>query len=426
MSKIIYIYIYFQYCIFLFSFYNITRHFTTMVCSPMIVCNAIKKIFWLSVGIMFLLFIGFVSTIVVRTTREDYMCDTLHNATKFEIVGCEVEIAMRNGYEVLGDLFNYYDKNTNITGTQSTTDVENEDKSHENPDHTPIEKKRNELTLSSTALRSHRDFIECISNSDCGIVPKCYYDLSVNKKYNLPIDNINGSIFIIKNYVPFHVDYFWDAHGCDNIIKNNLPKLNHVRLTPNSAVYIDSLCIGVHTLQLYIDPNQTVSSEDSKMYTNISSLASNPNLNDLEPISTVLSSNLECAKQQACRYLNTVCFSNIDESERCEYYGAACNYFTDTDESAKNYCLQDCFYLHHPTCIPPNATLKSESIVQWVCQGGGIEGSSVDGNINTGPVIALAVAFSTAVVMLVGTCVSLHSQKRKLVEQNNIIISNFV
>lgn len=396
----------------------------------MFVCRCIKNTFWLSVGIMFILFIGFVSTVVVKTVRKGYVCDTLYNATKAEILKCKAEVAMKTGYDTLSDLFDYYDKNVNITGTQKTPvvpkppSVPDDDNDKEDNQTT----KRHAFEISADApvkLRSYKNFIDCMSDSNCGIISKCYYDLNINEKYNSNVEHINGSVFVIKNYVPYHVDYFWDVYGCGEGGEETASKVFHARLSPNSAVHVDSLCYGVHTMRLYVDPNQYVYGEGVKLYTNASTLSDNPTIDELEPILTVLSSNLECSRAQSCRYLSDVCFAKSDTSDRCETYRMACNYFSDVDESAKDYCLQDCFYMHHPTCIPPNATLKTESLVQWVCRGGGIEGSPVDGNINSGPIIALSVLFSTACVMLVGTCVSLHTYKRKLMAAEKATISNY-
>lgn len=377
----------------------------------MMVTRCIKRSCWLSIGIMVLLFVGLISAIVVKTVRKGYVCDTLYNATKTEIMKCKFEVALKTGYETFSDLFEYYDKTVNITGTQKQPQIQPQ----------PSRKKRRlqeSQDVSPFQLRSYKGFIDCLSDSNCGVVSKCYYNLDINEKYDSVAKRINGSVFVIKNYVPYHVDYFWDVYGCS--AGENIDKIQHVRLAPNSAIHVDSLCYGVHTIRLYVDPNQYVyqegeeEGEGSGYFTNASSLSQNPRIDELEPIFTTLSSSLECSKTQSCRYLSDVCFGKPDASDRCNNYRMACNYFSDVDESAKNYCLQDCFYLHHSACIPPNATLKSEALVQWVCRGGGIEGSSVDGHINSGPIIVVSVSFCTVVVMLVGTCVSLHSHKRKL------------
>lgn len=369
---------------------------------------------------MFLLFAGFVSTIVVRTVRKGYICETVPNTTKMEVLKCKGEIAFENGYVVLRDLFEYYDRNVNITGSQQTS------QNNTPPLEVPFTSKRSteELPIFPIKLKSYKSFIDCISDSNCGIVSKCYYNLNINEAFRINSTNVNGSIFVIKNYVPFYVDYFWDVYGC---VDNPNSDVYHARMAPNSIIYLDSSCVGTHTLRLYVDPNQYVYEDNNnQLYTNTSSLALSPTIDELEPILTVLASNIECARLQTCRYLNNVCFSTSDNIIRCEQYRAGCNYFTDLDETAKEYCLQDCFYLHHPNCIPPNTTLKSEALVQWVCRGGGLEGSSVDGEIHSGPVIALSLLFTTSMVVLIGTCTSLHTYKRKLMVAETAVVNNYL
>jgi|694.fasta_scaffold48055_2 hypothetical protein len=378
------------------------------------VVSFIKKSCWVSVAVAIILFVGLISIIVVKTNRNGSKCEGVRNASKFDILKCKGELAYDSSKETLENLFDFYDENTNITGTQQSHPAP----SPNNENH----RKKRDIGTTSFKLVEYEPFLKCLTDVNCGIISKCMYDIEYASqtdgmlKNNSKIDVIYGSLYVIKNYVPYAVDYYWMIIGNNAEIyeKYGNKTLHKVRMQPNSALYIDSRLISKHHIKVYFDERQEIITDGEHYKTNVHEL---PNIVDngfLSGLSTINSPGIECQKYQACKYLTGVCFANDLNGDRCYEYQDACRFFYDADRSVKDYELIDYFYTYYPSCVPPNATINPEEISDWVCKGGGISGSSV-GHINSTPVVVLSLLLFASITVHVAAVYAYYNFKKKII-----------
>lgn len=391
------------------------------------VVSLFKRACWFSVAVAVLLFIGLLSIIIIKTNNKSSQCNALTNATKFDVLKCKGELAYDSSKETMESLFNFYDENTNITGTQQTKPPQKR-----TTDDRRIEKKT--ISPETHVLTEYEPFLKCLTDVNCGIVSKCAYDIEYKTTNPTPtpigeddnttdttahtdayMTNVYGSLYIIKNYVPYIVDYYWIIIGDEEEIKkqHGNTTLHKVRMQANSALYIDTRIVSKHHVKVYFDERQTITTDGVRYQTNLLEL---PNLTDdakLNGMSTITSPGVECQKYQACKYLSGVCFANNLGGTRCYKYQEACKFFYDSDRSVKDYELVDYFYTYYPSCIPPNATINPNEISDWVCRGGGISGSGV-GTISSTPVIVLSLLLCASIVAHVTIGFSYYKFKRTI------------
>lgn len=389
--------------------------------------SAFKKICWFSVAVAVLLFVGLISIIVVKTNEKTSVCEKFINVSKYEVLKCKGSLAYDSSKETMENLFQFYDQNTNVTGSQKKN-REPEPEPQPSPKDAKNRKRDDKKSPETHLLIEYEPFLKCLTDVNCGIISKCAYDIeykttrqpnSVNQskieKDGGYMTNVYGSLYIIKNYVPYTVDYYWFIVGVnDDIAKQYGNKTLHkVRMQPQSAMYIDSRIISNHHIQVYLDERQTITTDGEKYKTNILELSEVKDSASLNGMSTINSPGVECQKYQACKYLSGVCFANDLGDDRCYTYQDACRFFYDSDRTVKDYELVDYFYTYYPSCIPKNATINPTEISDWVCKGGGISGSDV-GKISSTPVIVLAILLSTSFVVHVACFYSFYKFKRTL------------
>jgi hypothetical protein len=272
------------------------------------IVSAFKKICWTSVAIAVLLFVGLISIIVVKTTEKTSVCEKLANISKYEVLKCKGALAYDSSKETMENLFQFYDENTNVTGTQKPK-PKPEPEPKKNPSNGDSRRKIKKRTPETYNLIEYEPFLKCLTDVNCGIISKCAYDIEYKttrhsniinqshiEKDGAYMTNVYGSLYVIKNYVPYIVDYYWFIVGInDEIIKQYGNKTLHkVRMQPNSALYIDSRIISNHHIQVYLDERQTITTDGEKYQTNVLELSGVTDSTSLNGMSTITSPGVEC------------------------------------------------------------------------------------------------------------------------------------
>jgi hypothetical protein len=111
----------------------------------------------------------------------------------------------------------------------------------------------------------------------------------------------------------------------------------------------------------------------------------------LEMVQTHIASGTECARYQACRLLDSVCYMASASNDDCTNYRYVCKDYDDANQIARDSCIPECVFTYWPERIDESTEIDSEGVINCMARGCGIVGSSVDGLCKTSTIVGLSI-----------------------------------
>jgi hypothetical protein len=281
-------------------------------------------------------------------------------------------------------------------------------------------------------LSLDHSFLKCIAEGNCGLENKCsfklYGELSPpppppqQQQPTPPTTTTNsntvvvtGHLMKLKNRMPFGIVYFWDILGLELPIGSNpIDRYHGVYCGANEAIYVDTKHFGEHTVRLYVSTNG-----------NHIGLLQNPvNISSLENIQTIITSNIECPRYQACRLLDSVCYMASYNQDCIKYRQVCKNFNNDADVLAKESCIPECAYTYYADEFPDFKEMNPSLVVKCLKVGIDMNEHFLDGGCNTGTLAGLSVALVLSIACIVIISCLACQYKHSLKKQTNILSSS--
>jgi hypothetical protein len=244
-------------------------------------------------------------------------------------------------------------------------------------------------------------FLRCVENGECGAENRCSFRLqgydpsAVNNTSGADgVVTVGGHLMTVKNRMPYSVIFYWDVLGYNPPSGEPSSSRYHgVYARPNSANYVDTGYYGSHTFRLYVytlgnDPGVLDDPVDAQ---------------NLEFLQSLVASEEECTKFQACSLLNNVCYMASPTNEACRSYRYACEGFNEGD-AAKYACIPECVFTYWADRFDETPEIDSEGVVGCIERGCGVRDGGANGLCNTSAVVGLSIVMTLSLLvnLLVG------------------------